>query len=624
MVAYAAIAIPVMLSRGVTKAVSILVVAMLFSCAEDRRVPQLEQRWQYTLTAPRATPLSDAAWTREVTPDGTRDLWLRNRLPARNARYLVFRAYAGELELFVETEKFYAFRDATKQGKLTLHVATLPRGAAGKHIYVRVPHARDRVLFGTSPFLATSETLPYALDRIAHAPIRADVFEIVTAFVLVIVGLIAMGASAIRRRGDALALRYFGLFTFLYGVRLGLGTHPTFILGMPPMTQAYLVSFITYVITIPGWLLGTRLIGRGWKSTLHWQIVAFAVFAPIAIASDLITRDPGSLDMVNNVLVITGLVNVAANVFYARRRGILELRVVLIGALLFLALALNNNLAGLGLVPSGEVEESIGFVIFAASLGFAATRSFIRGEREQIAIENELRTAREIQRSILPSTMPEVEGLWFHASYDPASSVAGDLYDFLRIDAHRIGVIVADVSGHGVPAALIASMVKVSVSSQARLAHDPAAMMRELDQTLRREVRREFVTATYLWFDMEHRSVEVTNAGHAPPLLFRSGMFLELGVPGPLLGRFANATRTTSKIALESGDRIVAFTDGIVEARDVRDEQFGEDRLKEIIRRCTDRDVAAVATEVFAAVHRWRGEDADDLTIVVIDVMRAT
>ena len=82
------------------------------------------------------------------------------------------------------------------------------------------------------------------------------------------------------------------------------------------------------------------------------------------------------------------------------------------------------------------------------------------------------------------------------------------------------------------------------------------------------------MTATYLWFNMEQRSVEVANAGHAPPLLFRAGTFLELGVPGPLLGRFANATHTTSKIALESGDRIVAFTDGIVEARDARYQQF--------------------------------------------------
>ncbi len=605
-----------------TPALLSLALMLLAACAEERALPRLEEGWEYTLTTSRSTPPRDAEWHARLAPDGKHDLWMRNRIPVDLAEPadVVFRAYVAEIALFVDDTRVYSFADAARDGKLTLHVARLPEGSAGKRVYVRVPRARDRTLFGTSPVLASPGTLAYALDRIAHAPMREVAFEVTTAMLLVIVGLIAVGASMIRRRGDSLALLYFGIFTVLYGARLGIDTYIPLVFGVSLLTASYIISFITYVIPIAGWLLGARLIGPGWKSTLRWQVVVFSVFAPIAIVSDIVTRTPRSLDMVNNVLVITGGLNVLANLLYARRSSTLELRVVLGGALFFLAFALNNNLAALGVVPWDDVEEAIGYVIFTACLGFASVRGFIRGEREQIAIDNELQTAREIQRSLLPSTMPEVRGLRFHARYDPATSVAGDLYAFLRVDDDHIGVLVADVSGHGVPAALIASMVKVAVSSQSRLADDPAAMLQELDRTLRREVRREFVTATYLWFDMSRREVVVTNAGHAPPLLFRSGAFTDLGEAGVLLGRFANATRRATRSELLAGDRIVAFTDGIIEARNSRDEQFGEERLQEIIRRAS-RDAATLAETVFAEVHRWRGDDADDLTIVVVDVV---
>ncbi|HKR62375.1 MAG TPA: PP2C family protein-serine/threonine phosphatase, partial [Thermoanaerobaculia bacterium] len=209
---------------------------------------------------------------------------------------------------------------------------------------------------------------------------------------------------------------------------------------------------------------------------------------------------------------------------------------------------------------------------------------------------------------------PDVAGLRFQARYEPASSVAGDVYDFLRVDATHTGVLVADVAGHGVPAALVAAMVKIAVTSQSRLADDPAAMLQQLDATLRREVRRAFVTATYLFFDLDARTVTVSNAGHPPPLLLRNGAFSELGAAGVVLGRFASARYNAMTAELRAGDRIVAYTDGLTEARNTRGEQFGEERLQELARRAT-------AEEIVDAVRRWRvdDEDADDLTIVIID-----
>jgi sigma-B regulation protein RsbU (phosphoserine phosphatase) len=538
--------------------------------------------------------------------------WTSARLPAAPYEHLVFRAYVDEFTLAVDGKRIYQFRDADSRGRLTLHVVSLPPG--GHQLSVNVRDARQSTRFGGNAILANDDTLPFALLQVSLAPLRDDAAEVLLGLFFLAIGIAALIAAAVRRRGDVIVLAGMGAFTLIYGARLLNETILPLLLGGTVTAVEYTDSFLTYVIPIFGWFVPMRLIGRGWKSSLRWQVLAFTAFAPIAIACDLLTGRPWSMEPVNNVLVIAGGLNILVNLLHAPARRTSELRVVLAGSLVFLLFALNNNLSALGLLPWRADFEAIGFLAFVGCLGYASTRAFARSEREQLALELELNAAREIQRSILPTSMPNVTGLRVHVGYDPATSVAGDLYDFLQPDEHHLGVLVADVAGHGVPAALIASMVKIAATSQARLAHDPAALLGELNLLLRTGVRRAFVTATYLWLDLERREVSVCNAGHPPPLLYRDGTFQELGGHGMLLGRFAAARYTASATPLAAGDRIVAFTDGIIEARNARDEQFGEDRLKELIARGS-------ASDVMAAVHQWRVEDdADDLTIVVLDV----
>src|SRR5439155_23612057 len=266
-------------------------------------------------------------------------------------------------------------------------------------------------------------------------------------------------------------------------------------LGGSLLTARYGAAFITYVIPVPGWQLARALLGGGWKGSLRWQVAAFAAFAPIGIITDLVRRQPQSLGGINNVLVVIGGVVILVNVVLAAHSGQRDSWVLAAGAFFFLLYALNNNLADLGILPWRPPDETLGFVVFVASLGYVTMRTFVRGERQRLSIEGELSAAREIQRSILPTSMPSIPGLRFDVRYDPASSVAGDFYDFISAGDGQVGLLVADVAGHGVPAALIASMVKIAVSSQSRLANDPASMLAGLNETLRRDVRRAFVTA---------------------------------------------------------------------------------------------------------------------------------
>ena len=138
-----------------------------------------------------------------------------------------------------------------------------------------------------------------------------------------------------------------------------------------------------------------------------------------------------------------------------------------------------------------------------------------------MAIRKELEIARQIQASILPDHMPRVTGLQIAVRYLPMTEVAGDFYDFLLVDDRRLGILIADVSGHGVPAALVASMVKIAIAAQAPHADDPAKVMNGLNSILAGKLHGQFVTAAYLYLDLRRwqRSVQRGWASPAIALL---------------------------------------------------------------------------------------------------------
>ena len=570
------------------------------ACARDRdpRIVPLSEGWQY----------------------GEHSLWGRVRLPPRLPAdaHLVFRAYAGRLELLAGAQNIYRFEEPQASGHLRTHDVPLPSSAAGNWLLIRFPADERSRRIGGVPVVAPASAVPAAIVEITTAPLRADIGHAAVGAVLMIIGLACIAISGLRVRGNASALLWFGVFALLYGLRMLISSGLPILLGVSVLATAYATAVITYIIPIPGWQMARALLGDGWKSSLRWQVVAFAVLAPIGIVSDVVQRRPESMSAANNVLVVIGGINLLLNLILAVRAGLRELWVLLAGSTFFLLYALNRNLSSLHLLPWPETDETLGFVVFVACLGYTALRAFVRGERQRLSIEGELAAAREIQRSILPTTMPKLPGLRFDVRYDPASSVAGDLYDFVSAGDTRVGLLVADVAGHGVPAALIASMVKIAVSSQSRLADDPASMLAALNEILRQNVRRAFVTATYLYFDAGQRCVAVSNAGHPSPILLRNREFRELGPAGVLLGRFGMVRYEAQQTMLVAGDRIVAWTDGIVEARNTRGEPFGDERLRAIVQNGGSADA------VIEAVHRWRDrsatEDADDLTIVIADV----
>src|SRR6202012_6137372 len=210
------------------------------------------------------------------------------------------------------------------------------------------------------------------------------------------------------------------------------------------------------------------------------------------------------------------------------------------------------------------------------------THLVLRGIREQLTlqlqtIQKELETARQIQMSILPTEIPKLDGLDIAARYIPLTSVAGDFYDFILVDEKHIGILVADVSGHGMPAALIASMLKIALAAQAAHVADPAKVLLGLNQTLCGKFQHHYVTAAYLFVDMQKRTLTYAGAGH-PPLLLREGSskrVRDVAENCLFLGRFPFATYSSVELPLNAGDRALLYTDGIPETANPPGREFG-------------------------------------------------
>jgi sigma-B regulation protein RsbU (phosphoserine phosphatase) len=260
------------------------------------------------------------------------------------------------------------------------------------------------------------------------------------------------------------------------------------------------------------------------------------------------------------------------------------------------------------------------------------THLALRETREQLArqlltIQKELETARKIQLSILPSEIPRIEGLDIAARYIPMTSVAGDFYDFIVVDEKHIGILVADVSGHGMPAALIASMLKIALSTQGAHAADPARVLLGLNQVLCGKFQQHFVTAAYLFLDMEKRTLTYAGAGH-PPLLLWDGSakgVRDVVENGLFLGKFPFATYSSVELAIKPGDRALLNTDGISETTNPAGVEFGTECLKQFLETVQSTSADHLANLLFEELSRWsaRGSTVDlddDITMVAIHV----
>ncbi len=261
--------------------------------------------------------------------------------------------------------------------------------------------------------------------------------------------------------------------------------------------------------------------------------------------------------------------------------------------------------------------------VILLSLGLGDRYNLIREEREKIS--NELRIARNIQTSLIPREVPRMNGLSMHCDYIPMTEVGGDLFDYHLINDRVLGVMVADVSGHGIPAALVASMVKVAFSLQLIHADNPKRVIQGMTDILKKDLAGTFITAGYACIDLERRELTVSKCGHLPLYLYRqkSGEMTPLSPKGSFISSLPVSEIVQETVPIQNNDRIVIITDGIIECRNRAGTMFGFDRFESFIRENSLLETAAFAKKLIGTVGSWShpaGYFNDDITLIVIDI----
>lgn len=470
-------------------------------------------------------------------------------------------------------------------------------------------------------------------DSQAQAKFIGEVVNLVTGTGFIAIGLVALVVAAIRRRaGGARAVFFLGVWSAIYGIQRLNDT--SFLVDLLPhwmqVCVPYSHALITYLTLVAAALTFRELTVGKLRQFVTLQALTAILIAVFGIGRFILTGEEYSLLRLNNVVAAVGAV-VLLIVFIApslsRQYAVVkDRRVMLAGTIFFGAEALLTNLLHpLGYHPDG-IWDDIGFFVFLSSVGYVAMQQVYSSERRLTSIENELAIARQLQFSILPASPPDVRSLRIAAVYEPMTAVAGDFYEYLPVDDHRAGFLVADVSGHGVPAALIASMIKVAVQSVVAVADNPSELLQRLRHVLSAQLQGQFVSAAYLWIDTESHVARYAAAGHPPLLFWRASKrtLTRIESNGLLYGVPADSDYPCCEVPFLRGDRFLLYTDGLTEPENSTAEAFGDQRVEHLLRENASLSAAELSLVLLKEVRAWPPSSTaqqDDITFLLIDVL---
>jgi len=477
--------------------------------------------------------------------------------------------------------------------------------------------------------MATAPQIPPEL----LAQLRGDLVSLFVAAITLAVGAASIALAVARRPRDR-ALLSFGVAGGLYGIRLLLNLKSAGVLfGIAAVTRSLGAVAISYCILVPFFDFLSRLAPARWHTALRRLVAVDLACALAGIASLAWRPNPWVLSPFFSWLA---LLNVALVLLALWRPGeppsweLRRLRAIF-GVVAFFVLC--ENLRSFGIIPWPQFAEGLGLLVFIGGLGSIVARQFFAERSRLAALRQELDTARLIQSSLLPAELPRLPGLDLAVRYVPAAEVAGDVYDFLPTAGNGLGVLVADVSGHGVPAALVASMIKIAVAALAADAAAPGKVLTGMSHIFHKRLRTQFITAVYVSLDLDAGALRWASAGHPPPLLLRRGEVRELSSAGAVLGRLGRRDYAESCTSLEAGDRLLVFSDGIPEAASPSGELFGDDRLQAFLAEHGHLAPDAFAGALLSRLEQWSRPRpagapeeksapgfADDLTLVVLAV----
>jgi phosphoserine phosphatase RsbU/P len=464
------------------------------------------------------------------------------------------------------------------------------------------------------------------------APLQDQLVAIMSGAVFLFIGLASCCLAAVRRRGGALIFVWLGIWSALWGARL-LAESAAVVAALPHWVQSSvpLLRIATSYLLLPVASLAWLELSAG-KFRLFLRALIFISLAigVAGIGFFVITGSDDALIPYNNLVAtvaLLALVIVVVVPALSRKFLVLPNRVVMVvGTLVFAAEALYFSLSRFlhYHTQTTRLTGSLGLAVLLFSFGYVAVQIVLASERRLLSIENELATAREIQTSILPSDSPKMKNLRVAAAYRPMTEVAGDFYEFIPVDHNCMGFLVADVTGHGIPAALIAAMIKVAMQSVVHCAHDPREVLRGLNGVLAAQLGPQLVSAAYLWLDTENRIALYSAAGHPPLLHCREGELRRIESNGLLLGVLPDSDYPLCDMPILPGDRFLLYTDGVIEPENALGDSFGEFKFEQVVRNNQSRAPSELLDQLLSEIRQWQPASMaqhDDITLIVIDVL---
>jgi sigma-B regulation protein RsbU (phosphoserine phosphatase) len=445
-------------------------------------------------------------------------------------------------------------------------------------------------------------------------------------FTVGVLALCAHFSSAVLRER---ILLWFGLFAAPYG--LALVCRSILIPQWDGSAEQIIVDLgrVTYLATsIPALLLFQEFYGSGWRLSSKWLLWIYAVallglfFLMVTYERRKTIPSPGFALVI--LVPLTLLIDRLAGYRPPPIKGRL---VIFTGLLVFFLTFSYDRFSTLRITGVHVPAEPFGFLFLMACLGYVVSKRVAANEAEWISLTGEMRAARRIQDAILPSSMPTVSPWAVKVRYAPMSGVAGDFYGFPRVLPNSLGIILADVMGHGVGAALVASMVKVAVFNAAERGQSPAKIVQELNRTLCKEAPGQLASAIYVELNQEGNLARYTAGGQPPPLLWRRGeqRLDPLDSAGLLLGVRREEPYDDNTFHFAKGDRLLIYSDGLTEAENGKGESFGDTVLPELFVLKQNLSAETFAETLLQSVLAWSVADsrpgqADDITFVIVDL----
>jgi len=425
-------------------------------------------------------------------------------------------------------------------------------------------------------------------------------------------------------------LLWFGLFAGPYGIALI--CHSVLVTAWGGKAEAILLlvgRLIGLLASIPALLLFREFYGSGWRLSTKWLIWIYVLSVLGSAVFMMVHEHARSIPSPGITLVILVPLELALDRLAGYRPPPLKERpVIFVGLFLFFLTYACDRLSHWETGHDHIFLEPFGFLILTFCLGYVVSRRVASNESEWMSMSHEMRAASKIQAAILPATMPKLTGYSIAARYAPMTAVAGDFYSFPERGPACLGVIVADVMGHGVPAALIASMIKVSVFSGVDKHERPGAIIGELNMMLCREAPSQLATAVYVSLDRSRGIGQYCAAGHPAPLLWRHSIqkLVPLADPGLLLGVRAEESFTDTEFHFEAGDRLLLYTDGLTEAETPAGQSYGDAQLPAFFAEHQGAPSEQFASRLLEEVLHWSAngselQQADDITFVVVDLI---